>query len=113
MSRIKSKFYIIIASVLIVIIASIYFEVSSQEIISIKVSDKQIITVGSSENVSSKYLVFTEKEVFENTDSFWFLKFSSSDFQNHLKIDSTYKVKVVGYRIPLFSSYRNIVSIEK
>lgn len=57
------------------------------------------------------YLIFTDGEVFQNKDSIFFWKFNSSDIQGNLKIGSTYKVKVVGVRIPIFSLYRNIIEV--
>ncbi|HHX70455.1 MAG TPA: DUF1523 family protein [Gallicola sp.] len=54
----------------------------------------------------------TEDEVFENEDEFIRLKFNSSDVQNKLKVDSTYTVRVIGWRIPFLSTYRNIIEIK-
>jgi|AntRauTorckE6833_2_1112554.scaffolds.fasta_scaffold00366_6 hypothetical protein len=103
------KDYIIVASVALLIaillLAPVYiYRGSAQE---------EVINVEMKERVNSdKYLVFTEDEVFENTDSIPFLKFASSDLYNDLKVDGEYKVKVAGWRIPVFSMYRNIISIE-
>lgn len=61
----------------------------------------------------SKYLIYTkEGEVFENTDNLLFGKFNSSDLYNKLNEGQTYTCKVNGFRIPLMSSYRNILSCE-
>jgi len=77
-------------------------------------SDVVIIKVDSKERVqnqdSSKYLVFTEKEVFENTDALFRLKFDSSDLYGKLKEGGKYTCDVYGWRISLFSMYRNLVS---
>ena len=68
---------------------------------------------------SSKYLVFGEDvetgetRVFQNTDSFFRGKFDSSNVYGSLKEGETYTITVVGYRIPLFSWYENIVKYEK
>ena len=68
---------------------------------------------------SSKYLVFGEDvetgetRVFQNTDSFFRGKFDSSNVYGSLKKGETYTVTVVGYRIPLFSWYENIIKYEK
>jgi hypothetical protein len=74
-------------------------------------------TVVKSERVNSgesgKYLVFGKEEVYQNTDSFPLLKFRSSDFYRDIEVGKTYHFKVVGWRIPLFSSYRNIVGFEE
>lgn len=58
-----------------------------------------------------RYVVHTDSETFENTDSLLLWKFNSSDIHRNLRDDEQYCVKVVGYRIPLFSTYRNIVEI--
>jgi hypothetical protein len=68
---------------------------------------------GKRQDISSKYLVFTKNkdgvEVFENTDSLLNGKFNSSDVQAQLEIGKQYRAAVYGWRIPFFSSYRNIV----
>ena len=58
-----------------------------------------------------KYLVFTTGETFQNTDTVWHGKFDSSDLHGQLKPGS-YKFRVVGWRIPLLSVYRNIIEVE-
>jgi hypothetical protein len=62
---------------------------------------------------TSKYLIFGENEVYQNTDSFVLLKFRSSDFYRDIEVGKTYRFKVVGWRIPFFSTYRNIVGFEE
>lgn len=86
---------------------------STAETIEITVKDKERIMTGSGENVTSKFIVYTQNEVFENTDTFLYSKYTSSDFQNKLDKGQTYTVKVVGWRVPFLSMYRNIVLIEK
>lgn len=74
-------------------------------------------TIKKSERISqksnAKYMVFTKDEVFENSDSAWHGKYNSSDFYNELSVGKTYKFTVYGYRIPIMSSYRNIISFEE
>lgn len=84
---------------------------SSEETIEITINDKERITTGSGEHISSKFIVYGENEVFENTDSWLYLKFNSSDVQNKINVGETYKVKVVGWRVPFISWYRNIVTV--
>lgn len=62
---------------------------------------------------SSKYLIFSESETFQNTDSWLDFKFNSSDFYGKIKVGKTYTSKVRGMRIPLFSAYRNIVTLKE
>jgi hypothetical protein len=59
---------------------------------------------------SSKYLIFTEAEVFENTDDFSVLKTNSSDFYARIEKGKTYCFSVVGFRVSFLSWYRNIIS---
>ena len=84
---------------------------SSKEVITIEVSDKERITKGSNGDIESYYLVYTETETFENTDVLFLGKFNSSDIQGKLKPNHKYKVVVYGWRMPFFSSYRNIIEI--
>lgn len=84
----------------------------TQETITITVTDTERIVTGSGETLSSKYLVFTETETFENTDTLWFGKWNSSDLQGQLRPGKTYTVRVCGFRIPFLSSYRNIIEIK-
>ena len=85
----------------------------ANEVVTITVNEKDRITTGQGETLTGKFLIYTENEVFENTDSWSYFKFNSTDVQNDLKVDSTYTVKVAGWRIPFMSSYRNIVSIDE
>lgn len=84
----------------------------------ITVTDKERIYEGNGNTSSSKYLVFGDDEngnvlVFENSDSFIRGKWNSSNIQGKLKEGHTYKITVVGYRIPFFSIYQNIIKIEE
>lgn len=78
------------------------------------VTEKERIT----EDDGSRYLIFGEDEngnsyVFENTDNMLRGKWDSSNVYGEIKIGDTYKFTVVGFRIPLFSSYQNIIDFEE
>jgi len=75
-------------------------------VVDIKVDGKERVQTQD----SSKYLVFTEKEVFENTDALFRFKFDSSDLYGKLKEGGKYQCDVYGWRISFFSMYRNLVS---
>jgi len=69
------------------------------------------------ERVDGQYLVFTDKEVLRNVDDIWFLKFDSSDIYgnlsaNYVNTDKPVTLKVNGFRMPIFSIYRNIIKID-
>ena len=57
------------------------------------IKDKERITTGSGKDISSKFIIYTENEVFENTDSWLFVKFNSADYQNKLEVGKTYIFK--------------------
>ena len=92
------------------ILAASYY--SSTDTVEIKVNDKERVVTRNGDQTESRYLVYTEGEVFENTDDLFKLKFNSSDVQNELKTDSTYIVEVIGWRIPVLSMHRNIINIK-
>ena len=79
--------------------------------------DSATFTVSKTERVSdgesSTYLIFTEGEVFENSDSLMRWKWNSSDMYGEMKAGQTYKAVGYGWRIPFLSSYRNIVTLTK
>lgn len=81
-------------------------------------TDEVVFTVNKMENVAGnqhskyRYLIFTNNEVFENQDSWLRFKFNSSDMYNEMKVGTTYKAKVYGWRVRFLSWYRNVVSVE-
>ena len=87
------------------------------ETISLLHQETVVDTVVKSERVnngeSGKYLVFGQREVYQNTDNLPLRKFNSSDFYRDLQEGKTYRLKVVGWRIPFLSLYRNIVAFEE
>jgi hypothetical protein len=62
-----------------------------------------------------KFLIFTDEGVFENTDAWYRLKFRSSDIQTEAMKLTGHKAKIhkYGWRIPLSSSYPNVVGIDE
>lgn len=107
---------IVIFMLFTIVGSQVIFNFNDTEYI-IKVTDKDRV-YGSGDSSSSKYLVFGDDEnenslVFENTDCFIRFKWNSSNIQGHLKEGNTYKITVVGYRVPFFSMYQNIIKVEE
>lgn len=75
------------------------------------IEDKDRIVDTTTEK-GSKYLIYTDVEVLENTDTWYYIKYNSSDVYNDLKIGKCYDLKVYGMRIPFLSWYKNIVKIK-
>lgn len=108
-----SKVLIGLVIVIIGVLGFIGYQ-GSQRTYTISVTEKERVVTSD----SSKYLVFGEGEdgeimVLENSDSFMFTKFNSSDVQGNLKVDGTYKVEVVGWRNGFLSIYPNIIDYEE
>ena len=93
--------------VILLIIMAIAYPVSltnSDEVVEINVTFV--------ERTENRYLIYTEDEVFENTDSFWFQKWNSSDYYQRLEQGGVIEVVVAGWRVPWASMYRNIIEIK-
>lgn len=86
---------------------------------SMYVSSKQTVTFTVEEKIvkrysdMDRYLVFTDKGVFQNSDSVVFWKFDSSDIHGKLKPGHTYQATVVGWRVRSLSWYPNIITIKE
>lgn len=93
------------------VIANGLFVFSTTETVIVTVTRTERVTSGSGDSISHKYLVFTGSETFENTDSWWYLKWNSSDVQGMLKDGETYEMTVYGWRVPFLSAYRNVVDV--
>lgn len=79
----------------------------------VKILDKERVVASSNDGtVTSKYLIFTEHETFENTDTFWAFKYNSSDIYGKISKGATCTFEVTGFRVPFFSMYRNILSVK-
>lgn len=81
------------------------------EWVTITVTEKERVMDRHSQDgsVSSRYLIWSEDETFENTDTLLKGKFNSSDLYGQLKVGNTYDCEVYGWRNGFFSSYRNLV----
>lgn len=51
--------------------------------------------------------------ILENKNDFLQNKYNSSDIQQDIKVNATYKVKAVGFDLPGLAMYQNIVSYER
>jgi hypothetical protein len=103
----KFKFFGIIALVIGLLSAWPIIYRSSSEVVEVTVEDKERIT----DKEDSYYLVYTDKGVFKNSDSFWFWKYDSSDLYGKLHIGETYTLKIAEWRGHFAYWYRNIICI--
>ncbi len=92
---------------------SVYYQTATPETVRAMVTDKERQVKSDGDGGStSKYIVFTDKEVFENTDTLVRGKWRSSDLQGRLHAGCTYDFNVYGFRNGPFSIYRNIVDAQ-
>jgi hypothetical protein len=107
----------IVILVLLLIVGAIAFEifaVTHKTNVTFTVSDKTVkMDCSGKHGCSSKYLIFTDHGVYQDTDSLFYLKFNSSDVYGMLKRNHTYNCKTYGFRIPLISHYKNLVSCKE
>lgn len=78
--------------------------------------DHMTCTVDSKERItngeSSRYMVFCDEEVLENTDALFHLKFNSADIYRDIEEGQKYDMKVYGWRVPFLSWNRNVLEIQ-
>lgn len=68
---------------------------------------------GMSHDGKSHYRVYTKQcGVLANEDQMFVGKFNSADIQGQLEPGHTYRLRVTGWRLPFFSSFPNIISVE-
>lgn len=67
------------------------------------------------ERVQGHYMVFSNKGVYTCSDDLRFLNFRSSDNYGMISssIGKPIYVTVTGFRVPLFSMYKNIVNVQR
>lgn len=105
-----------IITVIVLFVALIGWDIhinTNDHVYTIEVTDKERVNY----NKNGKYLIYGRADnntlVLENTDSWYRGKFNSSDFYAEIEVGKTYQVTVVGYRIPIFDSYENIIKFKE
>lgn len=96
----------------IIIIASILFGYLFFE--PFLTEKEEIITVTNTQKwgqENGKYFIFTENEVFLNSNDYYHNKTNANELFPLFKKGYTYKVKVIGLYIPFIPRFRNIKSI--
>jgi len=103
--------FLIAGIIIVLMVFECAFPYLTSEEVTITVTDKERIVETHDKSISSKYLIFSDNETFENVDCLVRWKFDSSDLQGKLKRGETYHLLVYGWRVPFLSWYRNIVRI--
>jgi hypothetical protein len=116
LSRLHIYFLI---TILVLVIGGFIFSVWNQSQVAIienckviNLQQQQLIEgSGNTVNTKIRYLVITENETFVCETSLMNGKFNNSDVYWHLKVDSTYTLKVSGIGKTFFSDYRSVLEI--
>ena len=98
----KHKAYLILFGIIVLVLLIIYFPRAYRGNLTVTIKDKERINYEEDGKTLSKYLIYTDQEVFENIDDWFYLKFDSSDLYRQLDKGSTYKVWITGWRIQIF-----------
>lgn len=101
---------IMIVIVILICIFLATLEYQNEETHICKIEDKWIKRESKSSDV---YLVQCDNQVYKISDLLFKGKFDSSDIYARLKVGKKYKIKTTGYRVGLFSMYKNINEFEK
>lgn len=112
------SFWVIGIVVALLAVGGIVFGVhaykSTQRVVTTTVTDKGRVCSGSSNgNSSCKYLIYTDDGTYKLTDTVIYGRFNTSDVYGRIRRDHTYRFTVVGWRIPVFSSYPNIIKVSE
>lgn len=87
----------------------VYKAKGTQRQVTFTVQDKIVKSVGSGNNTTQEYLIFTDKGIFKDTDSLLNWKFNSSDVYGQLQKGHKYDCRVFGYRFGFTSDYPDIL----
>lgn len=109
-SKADIQFNGVILGIVLLIIYSVFLPYFTSDTIVGTVADKGIAV---SRNCSVYQISLTNGETLASEDQWLYLKFNSSDVYYRMEIGKTYKIHVCGWRIPVFSWWRNIISFEE
>jgi hypothetical protein len=96
-----------VSAIVILIFGYLFFEPFTTK-------TEEVITVTNKErwgNERGKYFIFTDDEVFTNSNDYYHDKDNADELYKMFKVGFTYKVTVVGVYLPFFPRFRNILNI--
>lgn len=104
--------WLVAVGILLLLLLQVGFVYGTVDQVKLTVNKAERVTTGSGDTLSSTYLIYTNSETFQNSDSIWHWKWNSSDIHGQLKEGDVLTAKVYGWRIPFLSAYRNVVEVE-
>ncbi|AZQ61669.1 DUF1523 family protein [Flammeovirga pectinis] len=115
----KKYLYIAIAVVVFFFICWIFPKVNRRTVTATVNKTERIRgSVKQGEQHNDKYLIYAldannKPHTFQNTDTWIWFKFNSSDVYAEIQDGKKYDFSIVGFRIPFLSMYPNIISVSK
>lgn len=104
-----------VAIVVIVIAVALFSGYGKHHSVTTTVDSKERVCSSSGNNgTDCKYLVFTDHGTYRITDAFLVgtTRFNSSDVYGRVKACHKYRIEYYGWRLPVFSSYPNIIKLD-
>ena len=111
MKNFKMKFYAVIAALVILFYMTLPYWSYKES--TVNITGYAVKQYQHGDTLVSKYIVLTDHGAFENTDTWYYFKFNSSDLQAAMSQPGQYKIGYYGFRVPFFSGYQNIISATK
>jgi hypothetical protein len=110
----KTKTKLAGIGVVVIVLAIVLNPNCSIDSYNVRVTDKQVKRLNDGREV---FMIFTKREngkerVFVDADTKLFMKFNSADLYAKLDTGKWYRVRTVGWRIPMFSQFENILKAE-
>jgi hypothetical protein len=96
-----------VSAIIILIFGYLFFEpftTKTEEVITVINKERWGIEPG-------KYFIFTENEVFTNSNDYYHNKDNADEIYKMIKVGLTYRVIVVGVYLPFLPRFRNILNI--
>lgn len=109
----KGKLKLVLIGLVVILFMIFYIPRAYRGEVEGVVIDKERITYKRDNELRSKYLIYTDTEVFQNVDDWFYFKFNSSDFYGRIEEGKKYRFVVTGWRINIFSKYRNIIAVDR
>lgn len=115
--RLGIGMWITIGLVFFLIVGVVWFSAyqASERTLDTVVTGKERVCETTSDGSDCKYLVFTDDGTFKVTDGYTGsggIRFSSSDLYGQIE-EGPATLTVIGWRVPIFSSYPNIVEVDQ
>ena len=100
-----------------IIIGVVIFVFNGQDIVSTSSVTQTVVSKGTTESCLqtcwTNYWIYTDKETLQDSGNIFAAKMYSGAIYDKLQVGHTYNMTVIGWKIPMFAWYRNIIQFEE